>query len=61
MSLDPTVNEWTVVREQFEALVRERSDNIEDILDVQFRDRFSQLINRAAEGEHRTKRDVKPI
>jgi hypothetical protein len=45
----PPINEWTSVREQFDALVRGRSDNIEDILDAQFRNRFSQLINQAAE------------
>ena len=53
--------EWTLVREQFDALVRDRSDNMEDILDAQFRNRFSQLIAGVAEREHRTKRDVKPI
>jgi len=61
MSGDPTVNEWALVREQFDALVRDRSDNIEDIFDAQFRKRFSQLITGAAERSHRTKRDVKPI
>jgi len=61
MSGKPTVNEWTLVREQFGALVRDRPDNIEDILDAQFRNRFRQLITGAAEREHRTKRDVKPI
>jgi hypothetical protein len=53
MSRDPTVNEWTSVRDQFNALVREGSDNIEDIFDAQFRRRFCVLINRAAaEREH---------
>lgn len=61
MSGKPTVNEWTLVREQFDALVRDRPDNIEDILDAQFRNRSRQLITGAAEREHRTKRDVKPI
>jgi hypothetical protein len=61
MSSDPNVNEWTLVREQFDALLRERSDNIEDILDALFRNRFSEVITRAAERESRTKRDAKPI
>jgi hypothetical protein len=39
MSGDRTVSEWNLVREQFHALVRENSDNIEDILDVEFRRR----------------------
>ena len=42
------VDDWTLVREKFEALVRERSDNIDDLLDAQFCKRFSQLITHAA-------------
>jgi hypothetical protein len=42
------VDDWTLVREKFEALVRERSDNIDDLLDAQFCNRFSQLITHAA-------------
>jgi hypothetical protein len=57
MSRDVSANEWTLVREQFDALMRERSDNIEDLLDAHFRDRFSQLIARAAE---RTSGGAKP-
>ena len=48
MSDDPKLNEWNLLREQFHALVREGSDNIEDILDVEFRRRFSEVINLAA-------------
>jgi hypothetical protein len=47
MSSKP-VDDWTLVREKFEALVRERSDNIDDLLDAQFCNRFSQLITHAA-------------
>jgi hypothetical protein len=61
MSGDPTVNEWTLVRERFEALVHERADNIEDLLDAQFGNRFSQLITQAAERVNRTKDEAKPI
>lgn len=43
------VNEWTLLRELFHALARERSDRIEDILDAQFRSRLSELIHRLAE------------
>jgi hypothetical protein len=46
MSSSP-VDEWTLVREQFEALVRERADNIDDLLDAQFCNRFGQLITHA--------------
>jgi hypothetical protein len=58
MSSNP-VDEWSFVREQFEALVRECSDNMEDLLDAEFRSRFSQLITRVAERENRTKRSTK--
>jgi hypothetical protein len=43
------VDDWTLVREKFEALVRERSDNIDDLLDAQFCNRFSQLITHATD------------
>ena len=52
MSGDSTVNEWNLLREQFHALLRESSDNIEDIFDAQFRRRLSELINRTAEREN---------
>ena len=52
MSGDHTVNEWNLLREHFHALVREGSDNIEDIFDAQFRRRLCELINRAAEREN---------
>ena len=45
------VDEWSVVRDQFEALVRERSDNIENLLDAEFRHRFGKLLTRVAERE----------
>ena len=48
MSGNHAVSEWNLLREQFHALVREGSDNIEDILDVEFRRRFSEVINLAA-------------
>jgi hypothetical protein len=48
MSSNP-VDEWSLVRKQFEALVRERSDNIDDLLDAQFCKRFSQLITHATD------------
>jgi hypothetical protein len=58
---DRTPDEWTLVRAQFDTLMRERSDNIEDLLDAQFRNRFSQLIIQVAKRENRTKGDPKPI
>jgi hypothetical protein len=50
MSIDRGLNEWNLLREQFHALVRERSDNIEDIFDVEFRRRFAELINQTAQS-----------
>jgi len=48
MSDDHTSNEWNLLKEQFRALVREGSDNVENIFDAQFRTRFSELIYQAA-------------
>ena len=58
MSGNHAVSEWNLLREQFHALVREGSDNIEDILDAEFRRRFSELINLAAKLDNRTDRDA---
>ena len=52
MSSNRGVNEWNLLRDQFHTLVREGSDNIEDIFDAQFRRRFCELINRTAEREN---------
>ena len=51
-------NERNLLKDQFQALVREGSDSIEDIFDVQFRRRFSELINRTTERESRTHSDA---
>jgi hypothetical protein len=56
MSEDHTPNEWNLLKEQFDALVREGSDNGENIFDGQFRTRFSELIYQAAGFENPTKR-----
>ncbi|MFY9784214.1 MAG: hypothetical protein WA756_22845 [Pseudolabrys sp.] len=52
MSGNHAVSEWNLLREQFHALVREGSDNIEDILDAEFRRRFSEVINLAAKPDN---------
>jgi hypothetical protein len=44
-------NEWSSLREQFQALVREHSDNYEDIVDAQFQTRLGQLIERIRIGQ----------
>ena len=43
------VDDWTLVRQKFEALVRERSDNIDDLLDDRFCKRFGQLVTHATD------------
>jgi len=58
MSADPKLREWNELRDQFHALAREGSDSIEDIFDVQFRRRFSELISQTAERENRTDPDA---
>jgi hypothetical protein len=52
MSDDHTPNEWNLLKEQFHALVREGSNNVENIFDAQFRTRFSELIYRSAGFEN---------
>jgi hypothetical protein len=54
MSGDRAVSEWKLLREQFHALERENSDNIEDIFDAEFRRRFTELINQTAERNSTT-------
>ena len=51
---DRGLSEWNLLQQQFHALVRERPDNIEDIFDMQFRGRFSELIYQAAKLKNRT-------
>lgn len=44
--------EWEVLKRQFDALVRgegSNAENIEEIFDVQFRRRFTELINQTAQ------------
>jgi hypothetical protein len=51
---DPKPNEWNSLKEQFDALMHDESvgaDSIEKILDVQFRRRFAELINRVADHQ----------
>ena len=46
------VNEWDLLKRQFDALILDDSlsaENIEEILDVQFRRRFTELINQTAQ------------
>jgi hypothetical protein len=51
MSSDSKLSEWNLLLDQFQALVREGSDSIEDIFDVQFRLRLSKLIDQAVEAD----------
>jgi hypothetical protein len=58
MSGDCDINEWRLLRDRFDTLVRGESDDIEQILDVQFRRRFSELIERAAERKNWSTREA---
>jgi hypothetical protein len=52
MSGDPKTNEWNLLKDQFDALVHHESagfDSIEKIFDVEFRRRFTELMNRTTE------------
>ena len=43
-------NEWELLKRQFDALTHDESiESIEDILDAQFRRRFTELINQIAQ------------
>jgi hypothetical protein len=51
MAGDPQVNEWNVLKDQFDALVRDQTadaETIEELFDIQFRRRFSDLIIQTA-------------
>jgi hypothetical protein len=52
MTGDRSINEWNLLREQFHALVREGSYEIEDIFDAECRRRFGELIGRVTERAH---------
>ena len=52
MSGDSKQNEWNLLKEQFDVLVRDQnvgSGSIEELLDAQFYRRVTELINRAIE------------
>ena len=53
MSGDAEVNEWNLLVNQFQALVRQGSDSIEDIFDVQFHQRFSRVIDQVVGTKRR--------
>jgi hypothetical protein len=44
-------NEWDLLKRQFDALMQDDSvaESIDEILDVQFRRRFTELINQTAQ------------
>ena len=52
---DTKPNEWTSLRDEFNAMVRESANTIEDLLDEQFRRRFSELMYRTARARHRSR------
>jgi len=53
-------DEWSLLERQFDALAHEKSvgpDSIEKIFDMEFRRRFSELVNRTR-GLSRQNRDI---
>jgi hypothetical protein len=47
-SRDAKSNEWASLRDEFNAVMRERAESIEDMLDEQFRRRFGELMYQTA-------------
>ena len=47
-SHDAKPNEWVSLRDEFDIVMREGPDSIEDMLDEQFRRRFGELMYRTA-------------
>jgi len=45
--------EWASLRDEFNAIMREGADSIEDMLDEQFRRRFGELMYRTARAKRR--------
>ena len=59
----PKTNEWSLLERQFDALRHDESvgaESIDEIFDVQFRRRFSELINRTR-GLSTLNRDIDPL
>ena len=50
-------NEWDLLKRQFDALAQDESagaDSIDEILDIEFRRRFTELISRTARRNSKT-------
>jgi hypothetical protein len=61
-----SANGWNLVKEQFDAMVRNdcaRQDNLEDVLDHEVRRRFGRLIARASGhgSDYGARRHRKPL
>ena len=59
----PKTNEWSLLERQFDTLAHEKGvgpDSIETIFDMEFRRRFSELINRTR-GLSTLNRDIDPL
>ena len=59
----PKTNEWSLLERQFDALAHEKGvgpDSVEEIFDMEFRRRFSELINRTR-GLSTLNRDIDPL
>jgi hypothetical protein len=56
MSDNRSIHEWKLLQDQFDALVRDRPDNAEDILDAEFCSRLGRLIFQATRHKSRRNR-----
>ena len=54
MSGDPKMNDWNLLKDEFDILTHDESVGIEEIFDVQFCRRFTEVINRVAERNSTT-------
>ena len=52
-SSDGKPNEWASLRDEFNVVMREGAESIEDMLDEQFRRSFGELMYRTARARHR--------
>ena len=53
LEADAKSNEWVSLRDEFNVVMREGADSIEDMLDEQFRRRFGDLMYRTARVKRR--------
>jgi hypothetical protein len=53
LEADAKPNEWASLRDEFNAMMRDGANSIEDMLDERFRRRFGELMYRTARAKRR--------